>query len=193
VLGRRGAEEALEGVIVEVGAAGAVVEEPRLALVTRRLGHAPDEVERVGGPLVVERGEDGDGHLFDVLGLPSARGVDEALVEGEVLHPLRPLLAVDDLGEEVRVAPLGVHVRHRQEPVEVVESDVLGLGLDVLAHVPLPDGLGDVAGLGEQRGERHLALQAAGLAVHRGRSRPWRIGRRPVMSEAREGVQEGSE
>ena len=81
---------------------------------------------------------------------PSARRVHEALVERDVLDPLGAGLAVDDLGEEVRIPPLGVHVRDRQEAVEVVEADVLGLALGVLAHVPLSDGLRHVAGVREQ-------------------------------------------
>ncbi len=93
--------------------------------------------------------------------------MDEAPVEGLVLDPLGAGLGVDDLGEEVRVAPLAVHVRDRQEAVEVVEADVLGLGLDVLAQVPLAHGLGHVAGLGEQLGQGDLPLEPTGLAVHR--------------------------
>ena len=97
----------------------------------------------------------------------AAHGVHEALVERQVLDPLRARLAVDDLGEEGGVPPLRVHVRDGQEAVEVVEADVLGLGVAVLAHVPLADGLGDVARLVEQLGDRHLAGEPAGLAVHR--------------------------
>ena len=63
--------------------------------------------------------------------------------------------------------PLAVHVRHGQEPVEVVEPRVLRLGLDVLAEVPLAHRLGDVAGLREKLGQGHLALEPARLAVHR--------------------------
>ena len=125
------------------------------------------EVLGVGAPLVVEQGQDGDGHLLDRLGLPAPLGVDEAPVERQVLDPGRAGLGVDDLREEVGVAPLAVHVRDRQEAVEVVEADVLGLGLDVLAQVPLADGLGDVAGIGQQLGQGDLAMEAARLAVHR--------------------------
>ena len=74
---------------------------------------------------------------------------------------------VDDLREEMRVAPFGVHVRHREEAVEVVEADVLRLRGGVLADVPLADGLRDIARLRQELRQRHLALQAAGLAVHR--------------------------
>ena len=98
---------------------------------------------------------------------PPRVGVHEALVERDVLHPLGARVAVDDLGEEVRVAPLGVHVGHREEAVEVVEADVLRLALAVLAHVPLADGLGHVARVGEDLRQRDLALQPAGHAVHR--------------------------
>ena len=119
------------------------------------------------GPLVVEQREDGNRDLLDVLRLATPGGVDEALVEGQVLDPLRPFLRVDDLGKEVRVPPLGVHVRDRQEAVEVVEAHVLGLRLHVLADVPLAHRLGHVAGLAQQRGQRDLAVEAARLAVHR--------------------------
>ena len=107
-----------------------------------------------------------------LLGLAAAGGVHEALVERQVLDPAGAFLAVDDLGEEVRVAPLGVHVRHRQEAVEVVEADVLGLRLDVLTHVPLADRLGDVAGVGERWGRVTSPVEATGLAVHRGAQQP---------------------
>ena len=154
-------------VVVEVGAPGAVVEQPRRTLPGLRLGHPADELLGVSGPLLVEQREDGEGDLLDVLGLTAPGGVDEALVEGQVLHPLGALLAVDDLGEEVRVAPFGVHVRDGQEAVEVVEADVLRLRLDVLADVPLPDGLGDIASVGEQLGQGDLAVEPARLPVHR--------------------------
>ncbi len=98
---------------------------------------------------------------------PPRAGVHEALVEGEVLHPPGPLLAVDHFGEEVRVPPFGVHVRDRQETVEVVEADVLGLGFDVLPDVPLAHRLGHVAVGREQLGQGHLAVEPTGLAVHR--------------------------
>ncbi len=94
--------------------------------------------------------------------------VDETLVERHVLDPTGPFFAVDDLREEVGVTPFGVHVRHREEAVEVVEADVLGLGLLVLADVPLPDRLGRIARIGEQLREGDLAFQPAGLPVHRG-------------------------
>ena len=111
-------------------------------------------------PLLVELGEDRDRDLLDVLGLAAAHRVDEALVERQVLDPLGPRVAVDDLGEEGGVAPLRVHVRHREEAVEVVEADVLWLGLAVLAHVPLADRLGDVPRVGAAARQRHLALRA---------------------------------
>ena len=163
VAGRRGPEEALERVVVEVGAARAVIEEPRLG----RAGHAADEAGRVVAPHVVEAREDGDGDLLHVLGGSAARRVHEALVEGHVAHPLRARLGVDDLREEGGVAPLAVHVRHRQEAVEVVEAHVLRLRLHVLAEVPLAHGLRGVAAVGEELGQRHLALESARLAVHR--------------------------
>ena len=122
---------------------------------------------RVLAPLVVEQREHRDRDLLDLLELAAACRVHEALVERDVLHPLGARLAVDDLGEEVRVAPLGVHVGHREEAVEVVEPDVLRLALDVLAHVPLADGLRHVARVGEDLRQRDLALQPAGHAVHR--------------------------
>ena len=93
--------------------------------------------------------------------------VHEAAVERHVLDPLGARFRIDDLREEMRVAPFGVHVGDREEAVEIVEADVLRLGGRVLADVPLADGLRDVAGLGEQLRQRDLALQAAWLAVHR--------------------------
>jgi hypothetical protein len=71
--------------------------------------------------------------------------MDEALVEGQILNPLGPLLAVDDLRKEVGITPLGVHVRHGEEAVEVVEANVLGLRLDILADVPFAHRLGEIA------------------------------------------------
>ncbi len=150
------------GVVVEVGAAGVVVEEPRLVAV----GHAVDEGLGVGAPLLVELGEHRDGDLLHVLELAAAGGLHEAGVERLVLHPVGAGPVVDDLREEVRVAPLGVHVRHGEEAVEVVEAHVLGLRLHVLAQVPLAHGLGDVALFAEQLGQGDLALEAAALAVH---------------------------
>ena len=151
------------GVVVEVRPPGAVVEEPRV----RGPAHALDEPLRVGAPLVVEQGEHRDGDLLDLLERSVTSGVDEALVERDVAHPIRPRVAVDHLGEEVGVAPLGVHVRHGEKAVEIVEPDVLGLARLVLSHVPLPDGLGHVARLGEELGQRHLAAEPPGHAVHR--------------------------
>jgi hypothetical protein len=92
--------------------------------------------------------------------------MDEALVEREVLHPPGALLAVDDLGKEVGVPPFGVHVGHREEAVEVVEPNVLRLGLDVLAHVPLAHRLGHVSRPGQQFGQRGLPVEPARLPVH---------------------------
>lgn len=43
----------------------------------------------------------------------------------------------------------------------------LGLGLDVLADVPLADALGDVTRRRQQLGQRDLAVEPARLAVHR--------------------------
>ena len=163
MLRRRPSEEVGVRIVVEVRAACAVVEEPR----PLAAGLVLDEVLGVLAPLVVEQGEHRDGDLLHLLEVAVARGVHEALVEGDVLHPLSAGLAVDDLGKEVRVAPLGVHVGHRQEPVEVVEPDVLRLALPVLAHVPLAHGLGHVAGVGEDLGKRDLTLETAGHAVHR--------------------------
>src|SRR5204863_5178528 len=65
------------------------------------------------------------------------------------------------------VAPLAVHVRHGEEAVEVVEADVVRLRLHVLAEVPLANGLRRVARLREEVRQRDLALESAGLAVHR--------------------------
>ena len=81
----------------------------------------------------------------------------------------------------------------REEAVEVVEADVLRLRLDVLAEVPLADRLGDVAGVGQQLGQRDLALQAARLAVHRRALQP--VAHRQAAGQQRrsEGVQDGSE
>ncbi len=149
-------------VVVEVRSPCAVVEEPG---VRRRL-HPLDELLGVGAPLVIEEGEHGNGDLFDLFQRPVARSVHEALVERHVPHPFGPVLAVDHLGEEVRVPPFRVHVRHRQEAVEVVEPDVLRLALFVLPHVPLADGLCHVAGVGEELGEGDLPTEAAGHAVH---------------------------
>ncbi len=150
------------GVVVEVRPPGAVIEEPGL----RRPCHPLDELLGVAAPLVVQERKHGNGDLLDLLERAVARRVDEALVERHVVHPLRAVLAVDDFGEEVGIPPFRVHVRHGQEAVEVVESDVLGLTLAVLAHVPLPDGLRHVAGVREQFGEGDLAAEAAGHAVH---------------------------
>ena len=84
--------------------------------------------------------------------------MNEALVEGDVLHPIGARIAVHDLREEVGVAPLRIHVRHGQEAVEVVKADMLRLAFAVLAHVPLADRLRDVARVGEQLRQRDLAL-----------------------------------
>ena len=157
------AEEIGVRVIVEVRAPRAVVEEPR----SIAAGHALDEVLRVFAPLVVEEREHGDRDLFDLFEVAATWRVYEALVERDVLHPVGARLAVDHLGEEVRVAPLGVHVRHREEPVEVVEADVLRLARGVLAHVPLADGLRHVPGIRQQLRQHDLALQAARHPVHR--------------------------
>ena len=119
------------------------------------------------GPLVVELGEHRDRDLLDVLDRLALRRVHEALVERLVLDPAGALLAVHDLGEEVRVTPLGVHVGDAEEAVEVVEPDVLRLALLVLAHVPLAHRLGDVPRVGEQLGDGDLALEATRFAVHR--------------------------
>ena len=103
---------------------------------------------------------------------PPRSACTKHLLNGWFSIHLRALLGVHDLGEEVRVAPLRVHVRHGEEAVEVVEAHVLGLGLDVLPHVPLADGLGHVAGVGEQLRDRDLTLQPTALAVHRRTHQP---------------------
>ncbi len=59
----RPAEEVGMRVVVEVRAAGAVVEEPRLL----GAGHALDERFGVAAPLVVEQRQHRDGDLFDVF------------------------------------------------------------------------------------------------------------------------------
>ena len=150
------------GVVVEMRSPGAVVQEPRVCLAH----HALDELLGVGAPVVVEQGEDRDGDFLDLLEPAVAGRMDEALVEGHVLHPFGAVLAIDDFGKEVRVPPLGVHVRHREEAVEVVEADVLWLALLILAHVPLPDRLRHVAGVGEELWERDLPGEPARHAVH---------------------------
>ncbi len=155
--GRRLAEIFLVRIVVEVRAARAVVEQPRL--VGRRL--LLDEVDGVSAPLLVEFGEDGDRDLLDVGGLLALRRVHEAAVEGHVLDPLGPGVGVDDLREEMRVAPFRVHVGDGEEAVEVVVADILRLRSDVLADVPLADRLRRVAGLAEQHGQGDFALHAA--------------------------------
>ena len=150
-------------VVVEVRAAGAVVQEPG----SIGVGHALDERLRIAAPFVVEQRQHGDRDFLDLFELAVASGVNEALVEGDVPHPIGARIAVHDLREEVGVAPLRIHVRHGQEAVEVVKADMLRLAFAVLAHVPLADRLRDVARVGEQLRQRDLALQPAGHAVHR--------------------------
>ncbi len=103
---------------------GAVVEEPGVRLSR----HALDERLGVGAPLVVEQGEDRDGHLLDLFELRRRAWRAQALVEGDVLHPVGPGLAVDDLGKKYG-SRHSVYMSTRRGTVEVVESDVLGLAL----------------------------------------------------------------
>ena len=76
---------------------------------------------------------------------------------------------------------------------------MLGLRLDVLADVPLAHGLGDVPGVGQQRGQGDLAVEAAGLAVHRGTQQTVAHGqaagheRRPRRGARRLGVARGEQ
>ena len=92
--------------------------------------------------------------------------MDEAAVEGHVFDPFGAGVGIDDLGEIMRVAPFGIHVGDREETVEIVEADVLGLRRGVFAHVPFADGLSDIAALGQQLRHCCFALQAARFAVH---------------------------
>ena len=50
-----------------------------------------------------------------------------------------------DLGIEILVAPLGVHVGNTQETDIVIEADILGQRTAVFAHVPLADALSYVS------------------------------------------------
>ena len=168
MLGRRLAKELLARIVVEVGAARAVIEQPRLV----RLGLLLDERLGILAPLLVEFGKDGDGHLLDVGQFLALGRVHEAAVEGHVLDPLGARVRIDDLGEEVRVAPLRVHVGDGEEAVEIVVADMLRLALHVLAEMPLADRLRRVTGLAEQHRQGDLALQAAGFAVHRRTMQP---------------------
>ena len=153
------------GVVVEVRAARAVVQEPGLRL--RRGGHALDEPLGVGGPLVVEAREHRDRDFLDHARLAALLRVHPALVERQVLDPAAALLAVHHFREEVGITPFGVHVRDAEEAEEVVEPDVLRLRLRVLAHVPLADGLRRVAGVGEELRQGDFALQSSRHSVHR--------------------------
>ena len=81
----------------------------------------------------------------------------------------------------------------REEAVEVVEADVLGLALQVLAQVPLADGLGDVAGVVQQLASVTSPCRPPRSPYMGGRCRPWRMGSRPVRRVARDGVHDGSE
>jgi hypothetical protein len=75
-------------------------------------------------------------------------------------------VSTSHLRKERRVAPLAVHVRDGEKSVELVEAHVLGLRLDVLPEVPLADGLGGVAGLRQELGERDFPLEATRFAIH---------------------------
>ncbi len=167
VLGAGLAPEAVRRVVVEVAAARAVVEEPGLVA---SLAMLPDERRGVGGPLLVQVLDrlEVDLLLLDVgdVELPGLR-LDHVLVELASLSTgWKTQRVVGDLGVEVVVAPLGVHVGDAVEAVELVEALVLRHRLLVLAAVPLADGAGDVARLLEQLGQGDLVLQAARLPVH---------------------------
>ncbi len=144
-------------------AGGAVVQEERLPRSLLRL----DEVHRIRGKHVVELSHHLDVDLLDLLDAAALLRPHEILAERQVAHERLALGLGDDVGVEVRVAPLGIDVGHRQEPVELVEAHVLRLRLHVLAHVPLAHADGAVAGLREKLRDRDLALEPPAFAGHR--------------------------
>ena len=76
-------------------------------------------------------------------------------------------------GANVYILPVGVQAGPAEKAVEIVEADVLRLRFQVLAAVPLADGLGDVAGLAQDLGDGDLVVQDARFA---GKTRPQRAG-----------------
>ncbi len=139
-----------------------VIEKERLIF----LCHLLNELDRVIGPLFIERRKDRDGDLFDILNLPSFPGMDEMSVPRHGLYHLGPGLVIDKLGVKIGITPLCVHIGNAQEAVEIVKTDVLRLGSLILAHMPFPHGLGPITGLAEQGSDSNLSFKTTLLSIH---------------------------
>ena len=104
---------------------------------------------------------------FSHFSLSAGRAVHLVVIELVLFEHLEALGRQRDLGIEIDVAPLGVHVRHAEEADIIVITDILRQRALVLAHMPLADALGDIALVLQQQRHGDGAVETARLAIHR--------------------------